>query len=729
MARQHLGRTSRWLIDSRHTARRRRRYWSFEPCLGWLEARRLLAGSLVPGLSAQVTPLPLDSPVVGKLAQLETNDYQVSSDNAGKLTVTLTASPLLSARVALMDSTGATLVQSDGSASGAGLIDVNVPAGSEYIAVQSLVGAGTYQLTADLVPTTGVFQPIASEFHDYGAIAVGDFLGNGINDLVVPDGIYLGVGDGTFQSTPIDGPLGQAGWTVTAITVGDFTGHSLPDIAFAETSPLGNQAELWVLQNEGNGQFNPVGPFDVDSQAAAALGVYLDPVAVQAIDFGGGGVDLAVADETTGNVSIFVGNGAGGFSTGPVLEGLNAPCAMVAGQFGDGHVDLIVANQGDPSVGLQGLTVFQAKGPGKFQYTETIAVDSSPSALAAGDFTGSGVLDLAVVEPNADQVSVYLNTGDGTFDAPATYEVGANPQSIVAADFGNGHVDLATANENSDNVSVLLGNGDGTFQPDRQYAPASSPGALVTADFNGDNRADLAVASPWDPGGISVLLGHGDGTFQDPATNYVGDGPDAAAAADLNNDGNLDIITANATDNTISVLLGNGDGTFQTAESFPAGSAPTGLVVGDFNGDGLLDVAVADGGDGDSDEEGVSILLGNGDGTLQSPIFYATGGYPSSIVGGDFTGNGLCDLALTMPGSNEVLILLSNGLGGFSRQLTIPLGNEAGFPVSIVTGDFLGGGSLDLAVLNGETGNISILKGYGNGDFQLLPRRSVWTFR
>ena len=46
----------------------------------------------------------------------------------------------------------------------------------------------------------------------------------------------------------------------------------------------------------------------------------------------------------------------------------------------------------------------------------------------------------------------------------ATLAVGANPMSIVAGDFGNGHLDLAVANTNSNDVSVLMGNGDGTFQ-------------------------------------------------------------------------------------------------------------------------------------------------------------------------------------------------------------------------------------------------------------------------
>ena len=69
---------------------------------------------------------------------------------------------------------------------------------------------------------------------------------------------------------------------------------------------------------------------------------------------------------------------------------------MAAGQFGDGRVDLVVADAGDLSTGAgQGLTVFQDDGPSQFHLAATIALASSPSALVAGDF-GNGQLDLAI---------------------------------------------------------------------------------------------------------------------------------------------------------------------------------------------------------------------------------------------------------------------------------------------------------------------------------------------
>jgi len=120
----------------------------------------------------------------------------------------------------------------------------------------------------------------------------------------------------------------------------------------------------------------------------------------------------------------------------------------------------------------------------------------------------------------------------------------------------------------------------------------------------------------------------------------------AIATADVNHDGKLDLIAASvgASGAGETVLLGNGDGTFQSPIDYPGGPNPT-FAIGDVNGDGKLDLAFPS-----TDGLGhffVSAALGNGDGTFQSPVTFGAAAPNGAIVAGDFNGDGKLDFALT----------------------------------------------------------------------------------
>ena len=91
---------------------------------------------------------------------------------------------------------------------------------------------------------------------------------------------------------------------------------------------------------------------------------------------------------------------------------------------------------------------------------------------------------------------------------------------------------------------------------------------------------------------------------------------------------------------------------------------------------------------------------------FQAAVNYAVGGSPQSVTTGDFNDDGWLDLAVANGGSNNVSILRGNGNGTFQAAVNYTVG---GSPQSVTTGDFNDNMRLDLAVANGGTNNVSIL--------------------
>jgi len=405
----------------------------------------------------------------------------------------------------------------------------------------------------------------------------------------------------------------------------------------------------------------------------------------------------------------------------------NRPSGVaVADVNGDGIQDLIVTNQSDNTV-----SIFLGQPNGTFGAKTDFATGVSPYSVVVGDFNKDGKVDLAVTDScgsNCGSVSILLGNGDGTFQPHVEYATGVNPFEMVAADFnGDGKLDLAivdTCGQGCGFVSILLGNGDGTFQAKVDYAVGQSPTAIVAQDFNGDGNLDLAVTNT--SNSISILLGKGDGTFQ-PAVNYPSSGsPWGIAAADFNGDKIIDLaVTHSAGLWALTILKGNGDGTFQAEQqvpsNLPGGFASEKIVALDLNADGKQDLILTD-----VSEGGALVLLGNGDGTFQPPVNYASGSYPFAFAAKDVNGDGNIDLEIADQESNYITVLLGNGDGTFSPRTNVPPGPSTPvqlYPVAGVIGDFNGDGIPDLLVSEGSSdytiyGGLSVLLGKGKGAFQ-----------
>jgi hypothetical protein len=189
---------------------------------------------------------------------------------------------------------------------------------------------------------------------------------------------------------------------------------------------------------------------------------------------------------------------------------------------------------------------------------------------------------------------------------------------------------------------------------------------------------------------------------------------------DFNGDGNLDIAVIFG--NGISVWLGNGDGSFVNpaiVTTFPISPVSYGesqAVAGDFNGDGKLDLAITFPG---TTAGQVAILQGNGDGTFTEGAVETVAEYGYDVVAGDFKGNGVLDLAVLSVGVNNapssLAILLGNGSGKFTvSTTTVP------DLTYLALADFNQDGIPDLAIV-GPQGDGEALYGNGDGTFRVGP--------
>jgi Bacterial Ig-like domain (group 3)/FG-GAP-like repeat len=367
-----------------------------------------------------------------------------------------------------------------GDFNGDGIPDLAIEnAGDNSISIMLGNGDGTFT-QAPTSPITGTGGTPPCEIvtiQSNCAIVVGDFNDDGVADLAltsrIDNTVIILKGNGGGSFAPFGPPIGGFN-NPEAVKIGDFNNDGIQDLAVANAG----DNTVSILLGNGDGTFKPA----IDSQVGSF------PFFLAVADFNGDGIaDLAVVNGNDDTVTVLRGLGDGTFTpfpNSPLTVGDGASPIVAADFNGDGQVDLAVANFTDNNV-----DIFLGNGAGGFTSQPAIGVGLNPFSMTALDYNGDGITDLAIgnyhryTSTDPGTVTLLIGNGDGSFSQPALspITVGQYPNDVVAADFNrDGKPDLAIPNSgpipNSGgyNTTILLNTSTAT-----ETATAALPNVVL----------------------------------------------------------------------------------------------------------------------------------------------------------------------------------------------------------------------------------------------------------
>jgi hypothetical protein len=330
-------------------------------------------------------------------------------------------------------------------------------------------------------------------------------------------------------------------------------------------------------------------------------------------------------------------------------------------------------------------------------------------AAALADLDGDRRPDLVAIAPDADQVVVRLNDGDGSFAAPTAHDLAITPTAVAVADVASpagapdGVPDLLLGGDAGE-LQILPGLGGGAVDAGGEpldLGDASEIVGLALGELDGVAGADVAVL---DVDGVLALCNAAGTLAPCAATGLLPTGtqPIEILAGDFDGDGLSDVVVLDGVDQLVRPFFGQGGGILSAGNPINvSGEARDGaavdMVVGRLDGDAIDDVVVVN---SDQNFQFLAVsMLGSDRDRFRSLAFVIDFEAAAAAVD-DFDGDGAAD-AIVGYDDGGLTVNLGNGTGALADPF-IPVGtNTVGRVGLILAGDLDGDDAPDLVVIHG----------------------------
>jgi hypothetical protein len=426
--------------------------------------------------------------------------------------------------------------------------------------------------------------------------------------------------------------------------VGNITGGSTPDLLVTDSG----RDSFTLLRSAGGGTFfNPL-PFGTGSDPTAAV--------VGAFATNSPNADVAILDQASGTISVYLGDGHGNFTPGQVLPAGNAPTGLALAYLGGSNAppDLVVTNQyGD-------LLTLPGDGDGTFgNYTR--ADQNASLALVPGSTP-----QLMVSNEAGDSISFGTSSGSYQLGRNSATPI-ENPSAIQVVPFADGSVGVLIANSGFNEVLLIhatpTGNGGYAVQGTPQVIPVGTdPVGLTVAYLNGATAPPDVLVADEESNDVIVLTGSGTGlnwSLAETQRLQVDPGPVSTTVTQVG--GTTELLVTDSQGNEVQGLPERGPGHFSDRPGdvqvwqTPPGSDPQQAFVGNFDGGSGQDLAILNAGSSnltvypnfaDNHNQAQSVPTGGTDPV--SAVETSLNGYASLVV----ANNGDGRVALVAGGPN-----------------------------------------------------------------------------